>query len=98
MYFHSFKNLGTLSTVVGRFTEQSQLTKFEDFLEKEKSGLGELHTSLSSAVDVAKENLAWDEKHMKEFIGHLYELNSAPMKMISISLAAIALVCLYILN
>jgi hypothetical protein len=91
-------SLGTLTTVVGRFTEQSQLTKFEGFLEREKSGLGLFHDSLSKAVDTVKENLAWNEKYMKEFIDHLHELNSAPVKMISISLAAIALFCLYIFN
>lgn len=91
-------SLGTLTTVVGRFTEQSQLTKFEAFLEREKSGLGNLHESLIKAVDTAKENLAWNEKYMKDFIDHLHELNSAPVKIISISLAALALLCLCILN
>lgn len=91
-------SLGTLTTVVGRFTEQSQLTKFEAFLEREKLGLGNLHDSLSKTLDTAKENLAWNEKYMKEFIDHLHELNSATAKMISLSLAAIALMCLYILN
>lgn len=92
------EDLGTLTTVVSRFTEQSQLIKFEAFLEREKSGLGNLHDSLSKAVDTVKENLAWNEKYMKEFIDHLHELNSAAVKMISVSLASIALLCLYILN
>lgn len=91
-------SLSTLTTAVGRFTEKSQLDKFEAFLEREKSGLGSLHESLSRAVDTIKENLAWNEKYMKEFIDHLHELNSAPVKMISITLAAVALLCLYILN
>jgi hypothetical protein len=93
-----FGDLGTLSTVVGRFTTQEQLSKFENFLAAEESNLSQLHASLSKSIDTAKANIEWDDKYMKKFIEHLHVMSSAASKAISILLTSIALLCAYLLN
>ena len=83
---------------MGRFTEQSQIEAFQDFLEQQETGLGANFDSLNNAVATANENLEWNQNYMTDFVDYLHELNSAPVKLISISLAALALLCLYVLN
>lgn len=87
-----------MTSTVGRFTNQDQLKKFESFLEAEKDGLGGLHESLKNAVSTAESNFEWDDKYMKEFINHLYEISSAPIKVISMIVSAFTLFTLYVLN
>jgi hypothetical protein len=91
-------NLEMLTTVVGRFTKTAQLTSFVAFLEKEKTNLAELHTSLLSAVATAQANIDWDEEYMAAFIKRLHEINSASTRIFSVVLSVVTLIGLYIFN
>lgn len=93
-------NLNTLETVAGRFTTNDQFSKYQTWLEAQKTNLGDSYDSLSKSMATAKAtNLAWDDKYMKEFMEHLSTLkSSAPVKVISILISAISLVVLYLFN
>jgi hypothetical protein len=91
-------DLSHLTTTVGRFTTSAQLAKFEAFLEREKTNLGTLHATLSTAVATVRANLEWDEKYMSAFVKRLHEINSASVRIVSAVLTFVTLISLYLVN
>lgn len=91
--------LGTLSSLVERFTTEEQFMKYEAFLNSKRTDLGASYESLFASMTTAKNNLDWDKKYMTEFMEHLIKLkNSAPEKTISIFASVITFAVLFLLN
>lgn len=91
--------LGTLSTIAERLTTKQEVDNFEAFLNEKKTDLGDSHDSLLKSLAKARTNLEWDNKYFKEFTDHLTKLkNSAPMKSISLIMAALLFAVLCIFN